>query len=175
MFGLFLLLLIVVPIIELYVLFQVADGLGWGWSLLLMLGVSLLGGLLMRVQATGAWTSVITKLSRAKLPSDELVDGALMIFGGALMLTPGFFTDAVGIAMYIPPIRILVRTAILARLTVHVTAVSKNFQARVFTRFVDPDLDDDIIDVNESKKSSSGSQARTGQPSNSASQKPSEK
>lgn len=151
MFGLFLLLLIVVPIIEFYVLFQVADGLGWGWSLLLMLGVSLFGGLLMRIQAAGAFSAVMTKLAQAKIPSAELVDGALMIFGGALMLTPGFFTDAIGIAMYIPPVRILVRSAILARLSVHVTSVSKNFQARIFTRFHDADFKDgdDIIDVEE--------------------------
>lgn len=154
MFGLFLLLLIFVPIIELFVLYQVADGLGWGYSFALILGISLLGGVLMKVQATGAWSSVVTKLARGKLPSKELVDGALMIFGGALMLTPGFFTDAIGIALYIPPIRMLVRAAILARLTIHVTSASKNFQARIFTRFVDPNLDnddDDIIDVEEVK------------------------
>lgn len=102
MFGLILLLLIVVPIVELYVLVQVADGLGWGVSIALLLAVSLVGSMLMRWQARGAFGRVTAKISKGEMPSNELVDAALMIFGAALLLTPGFFTDVVGLAMFIP-------------------------------------------------------------------------
>ncbi|MEM7095147.1 MAG: FxsA family protein [Actinomycetota bacterium] len=122
MFGLIFLLLIVVPIVELYVLFQVADSFGWGISLLSLLAISLLGGSLMRWQTSGAWARVTDKIRQGEMPSKELVDGALMIFGGALLLTPGFFTDAVGLSMFIPPLRAIARRLVLRRVNGRVTA-----------------------------------------------------
>lgn len=124
MFGLIFLLLIVVPIVELYVLFQVADSFGWGVSLLSLLAVSLAGGALMRWQTSGAWARVMSKIQAGEMPSKELIDGALMIFGGALLLTPGFFTDAVGLAMFIPPLRALFRRLVLRRVNARVTTFS---------------------------------------------------
>ena len=127
MFGLILLLLIVVPIVELWVLFQVADSFGWAASLLLLLVISLAGGVLVRWQTTGAWGRIVAKIQKGEMPSNELVDGALMIFGGALLLTPGFFTDAIGLAMFIPPLRAIVRRVVLSRMRGRVavyTAVS---------------------------------------------------
>lgn len=124
MFGLIVLLLIVVPIVELYVLVQVADNFGWAVSLLLLLGVSVLGAVLMRWQTSGAFGRITDKISQGKMPSNELVDGALMIFGGALLLTPGFFTDVVGLAMFIPPLRAVARRLVLRRLNVRVTTLA---------------------------------------------------
>lgn len=124
MFGLIFLLLIVVPIVELYVLFQVADNFGWATSLLSLLAVSLIGGALMRWQTSGAWTRVTDKIRGGQMPSTELVDGALMIFGGALLLTPGFFTDAVGLSMFIPPLRAIARRIVLKRVNTRVTTLA---------------------------------------------------
>lgn len=124
MFGLILLLLIVVPMVELYVLFQVADSFGWLTSLALLLAVSLIGGALMRWQTSGAWTRVTDKIRQGQMPSNELVDGALMIFGGALLLTPGFFTDVVGLAMFIPPLRAIARRLVLRRVNTRVTTLA---------------------------------------------------
>lgn len=126
MFGLIFLLLIVVPIVELYVLFQVADSFGWATSLLSLLAVSLIGGALMRWQTSGAWTRVTDKIRGGHMPSTELVDGALMIFGGALLLTPGFFTDAVGLSMFIPPLRAIARRIVLTRVNARVTTFAND-------------------------------------------------
>lgn len=123
MFGLILLLLIVVPVVELYVLFQVADSFGWLVSFIALFGISMLGGTLMRWQTAGQFGRITDKIQRGEMPSKELVDGALMIFGGALLLTPGFFTDAVGLAMFIPPLRAIVRRLILRRITGRVAMV----------------------------------------------------
>jgi len=115
MFGIVLLLLIVVPVVELYVLFQVADGFGWGTSIAVLLLISLVGGALMKWQTAGQISRVRQTLSEGKMPSKELADAALMIFGGALLLTPGFFTDAFGLAMFIPPLRAVVRSMLIKR------------------------------------------------------------
>ena len=115
MFGIVLLLLIVVPVVEHYVLFQVADGLGWLQSIGLLLLISFLGGALMKWQAAGAVGRIRKTLGEGKIPSKELADAGLMIFGGALLLTPGFFTDAFGLAMFIPPLRAGFRTMLLKR------------------------------------------------------------
>lgn len=138
MFGLVFFLLVVVPVVELYVLMQVADGLGWLTSILLLLSVSVIGASLMRWQTAGAFGRVQATLARGEMPSKELADGALMIFGGALLLTPGFFTDLVGLAMFIPPLRAIARTMLLKRFSNRVTvagssrgfAFGTNFGAR---------------------------------------------
>lgn len=115
MFGVFFLLLLVVPAVELYVLFQVADGFGWLSSIGLLVAISVIGGALMKWQTAGAVGRIRDTIAQGKMPSKELADAALMIFGGAFLLTPGFFTDAFGLAMFIPPLRAGVRSLLLKR------------------------------------------------------------
>lgn len=115
MFGFVFLLLVIVPVVELYVLFQVADGLGWLLSIVLLFSISVIGASLMKWQTAGAFGRIRATLARGEMPSKELADAALMIFGGALLLTPGFFTDAVGLAMFVPPLRALARSLLLKR------------------------------------------------------------
>lgn len=136
MFGLIFVLLIVVPIVELYVLFQVADGLGWGLSIVLLLTISFVGAALMRWQTSGAFTRVTDRIRKGEMPSKELVDGALMIFGGALLLTPGFFTDAVGLAMFIPPLRALARRLVMRRVNTRVSAYTTTTSSGFGTTFM---------------------------------------
>jgi len=138
MFGVVLLLLIVVPVVELYVLLQVADPLGWLPTIILLLAISAIGGSLMRWQTAGQVGRIQATLARGEIPSKELADAALMIFGGALLLTPGFFTDAVGLAMFIPPTRAVARRMLLKRFSNSVSvagapggfAFGTNFGAR---------------------------------------------
>lgn len=124
MFGLIVLLLIVVPVVELYVLVQVADSLGWLASIFVLFAISALGGVLMRWQTAGAFGRVTAKIAKGEMPSKELIDGALMIFGGALLLTPGFFTDAVGLAMFIPPLRAVARGLVLRRMSGRISTMT---------------------------------------------------
>ena len=115
MFGFVFLLLIVVPVVELYVLFQVAEPLGWLSTIILLLAISMIGGSLMKWQTSGAVGRIRDTIAKGQMPSKELADAALMIFGGSLLLTPGFFTDAVGLAMFIPPLRAIARSLLLKR------------------------------------------------------------
>lgn len=123
MFALVLLLLIVVPVVELYVLSEVADALGWWPSIGILLTISLLGGFLMRWQAAGAIARVTKTIRKGTMPTNELTDAALMIFGAALLLTPGFFTDAFGLAMFIPPTRAMARKLVLSKVNTRVTTL----------------------------------------------------
>ena len=110
--------LIVVPLVELYVLVQTGEVLGIVPTLLLLLGMSLLGGYLLRREGAKTWRALSGALQAGRLPAKEVADGALVILGGALLLTPGFVTDAVGLLCILPPSRALLRrmlTGVIAR------------------------------------------------------------
>jgi UPF0716 protein FxsA len=110
------LLFIVVPLVELYVILQVGQEIGVAWTLALLVADSLLGSLLMRSQGRAAWRRFSEALRAGRPPAREVLDGALIIFGGALLLTPGFVTDALGLALLIPPSRAVVRRTLVRRL-----------------------------------------------------------
>lgn len=110
------LLFLVIPIAELYVIVKVAGGIGIPETILLLIAISVVGAWLARI----AGISVLTRLQRTvragKVPSAELVDGALVLFAGALMLTPGFLSDVLAIFLLVPPTRALARGLILRRI-----------------------------------------------------------
>jgi UPF0716 protein FxsA len=109
------LLFVVVPIVELYVLIQVGQVIGVWWTLALLIVDSILGSLLMRSQGRAAWQRFQLALAEGRPPAREVLDGALVIFGGAFLLTPGFVTDILGLVLLLPPTRALVRRAVIAR------------------------------------------------------------
>lgn len=96
------LLLILVPIAELYVIVQVGQELGIFPTLLLLVGVSILGGYLLKREGTATWRRLRQQLAQGKVPTAEATDGALILLGGALLLTPGFLTDIVGLLLVLP-------------------------------------------------------------------------
>lgn len=104
---------IVVPIAELYVIVAVVgDAIGLLPTLALLIADSVLGSLLLRSQGRAAWRRFTVATSSGRVPHREVLDGALIIFGGALLITPGFITDIVGILLLLPPTRALVRRAL---------------------------------------------------------------
>ena len=111
------LLFIVVPIAELAVVIQVGQQIGVLWTVALLVADSILGSVLMRSQGRTAWRRFNEAVAAGKVPAREVLDGALVIFGGLLLLTPGFITDFLGILLLIPPTRALVRAALARRLT----------------------------------------------------------
>jgi UPF0716 protein FxsA len=117
------LLFIVVPIAELAVLLQVGQVIGVWWTIALLVADSILGSVLMRSQGRTAWRRFNDAVSAGRVPAREVLDGALVIFGGALLLTPGFITDILGAVLLIPPTRALVRRVLARRLS-HRVAVS---------------------------------------------------
>lgn len=113
MLPLFLLLFIVVPLVELYVIIQVGQAIGALWTIGLLVLDSILGSLLLRAQGRTVWRRFRAALAAGRPPARETVDGALVIFGGALMLTPGFVTDLFGILLLLPPSRAIARRGIM--------------------------------------------------------------
>jgi UPF0716 protein FxsA len=102
---LLLLLLLVVPIAELYVIVQVGQEIGVLPTILLLVAVSLTGAYLLKREGLATWRRFQTQMSEGRMPTSEAADGALILFGGALLLTPGFLTDIVGLVFILPATR----------------------------------------------------------------------
>lgn len=112
------LLLVVVPLVEIYLLVQVGQLIGALPTVGLLLGLSLLGGWLLKREGSRAWRAFRAALQAGRVPAAEVADGALVIFGGALLLTPGFATDAIGLLCVLPGSRGVLRrllTGLVAR------------------------------------------------------------
>lgn len=109
MFAPLFVLLLVVPIVELAIIVRVARVIDVGPTLLLLIGISLLGAMLLKREGLAAWRRVQATMAEGRVPTTELADGALILFGGALLLTPGFLTDAVGFLCVLPPTRATMR------------------------------------------------------------------
>jgi UPF0716 protein FxsA len=103
------LIFILVPLAELYVIIQVGNAIGLVPTLVLLLADALLGSMLLRHQGRAAWIQFNRALAENRLPHKEVFDGILVILGGALLLTPGFITDIFGLILLIPPSRAIVR------------------------------------------------------------------
>ena len=107
--GLLIVLFIVVPIVELYVIIQVGQLIGVWPTLALLLADALLGSLLLRHQGRGAWRRFNQALSEHRFPGREVADGLMIAVGGTLLLTPGFVTDIFGFLLLLPPTRAIAR------------------------------------------------------------------
>jgi len=106
-------LFVIVPLAELYVIIQVGEAIGALPTIGLLLLDSLLGSWLVRSQGRAVWRRFQEALGAGRAPAREVVDGALVIFGGALLLAPGFLTDIVGALLLAPPSRAVVRGGIM--------------------------------------------------------------
>jgi UPF0716 protein FxsA len=121
--GLLLVLLfIVVPIAELYVIIQVGEAIGVWPTLLLLLLDAIVGSWLLKHEGRAAWRRFNKALAERRVPAAEVADGFLVILGGALLIAPGFITDIFGILFLIPPTRALARK-VLYRFTVGRVAI----------------------------------------------------
>ena len=100
---------VVMPLVEIYVLIQVGQVIGPWWTILLLIADSILGGWLIKHEGRRAWLALTTALNSGRMPAKELADGALILIGGTLMLSPGFVTDALGILLILPFTRPIAR------------------------------------------------------------------
>lgn len=98
-------LLLAIPVAELWAILQVADGIGVLPTVLLLIGISVAGAWLLKQQGMATWRNMQASLGRGEMPAKEATDGALILLGGALLLTPGFLTDVVGLLLLLPPTR----------------------------------------------------------------------
>jgi UPF0716 protein FxsA len=120
-------LFILVPLAELYVILKVGEAIGALWTILLLAADSVLGSLLLRAQGRSVWRRFNAALAEGKMPHREVLDGVLVIFGGAFLITPGFITDLVGLLLLVPPTRAVIRRLLVRRLgrRIAVTATAR--------------------------------------------------
>jgi UPF0716 protein FxsA len=115
-----LLLLIVfigVPIAEIYVIIQVGQAIGALPTIAILIADSVLGSWLLRSQGRAAWRRFNQAVAERRPPAREVVDGVLIVFGGALLITPGFISDAFGLLLLLPPTRAVIRTLLVRNFT----------------------------------------------------------
>lgn len=113
MFKLLFLLFLIVPVVEIYLLIEVGSRIGAASTVLLIILTAMLGAFLLRIQGITTLARVQQSLDQGELPATELIGGLMLLLAGALLLTPGFFTDAVGFICLIPDIRNRVANSLL--------------------------------------------------------------
>ena len=116
-----LVIFIIVPLAELYVIYKVGGAIGVVPTLLLLAADSVLGSLLLKSQGRAVWRRFNEAIRAGRVPHNEVIDGVLVIFGGAFLITPGFLTDVIGLILLLPPTRHIVRR--MARRSIEQRAV----------------------------------------------------
>ena len=111
------LVFVVLPVLEIYLLIQVGQVIGAWWTVLLLIADGFLGAWLMKREGSKAWRALREALDDRRMPARELADGALILVGGTLLLTPGFLTDVVGFFCVLPFSRPVARAGLTRFLT----------------------------------------------------------
>lgn len=101
------------PLLELAVLIQVGESMGVLNTIALLIVISIAGAVLCKREGLAVWRRFKTTLEKGQIPSTEILDGVLVIFAGALLLTPGFISDILGISLLLPPSRAAVRRTLV--------------------------------------------------------------
>lgn len=127
-------LLIAMPIIELLLLLEVGGRIGGLNTVLVVIATAVLGSYLLRREGVATLTSLQTKMNQGQMPLNEMAAGVAIAAGGALLLTPGFITDAIGLLLVLPGSRGALGHWLLKRMrqspNVHFTAYSSHQTTR---------------------------------------------
>lgn len=110
MLGRFILILVLVPLIELVLLYQLLQRQGLAVALLLVLGTGIIGISLAKRQGFQAWNAVHVQMKSAQNPSQEIMNGVMILIAGAFLMTPGMITDAIGFLLLVPSLRLKLGT-----------------------------------------------------------------
>jgi UPF0716 protein FxsA len=105
MFRILLILFLLIPLIEIYLLIKVGGLIGALPTITLVVFTAVLGALIIRFQGFSVMSRVRLTLARGEVPAIEMMEGAVLLVAGALLLTPGFFTDTLGFLCLIPSLR----------------------------------------------------------------------
>jgi len=126
------------PVIEIWLIIEVGSSIGAGWTILLIFFTAFLGATLLRQQGFFALFRARQKMDEGEVPAREMLEGLMLAFAGALMLTPGFVTDGIGFLLLLPP----VRSALIEHFKAN--RVSVAFGGR-YRHYESESSDDDII------------------------------
>jgi UPF0716 protein FxsA len=122
-----LMVLVLVPIVELYVMVQVAGVIGALPTVVLVVAMCVAGAWLMKVEGLGVLRRMQRQLNAGEMPTTEAVNGVMIVVGGLLMLVPGFITGIVGLLLLLPPVRALLRPLVVARVQRRIDRGSARF------------------------------------------------
>jgi len=104
-FPLILLLFILAPIAEIWLMIDIGSEIGAGWTVLAIIATAIIGASLVRFQGIGVYTRLNQTASKGEIPAMEMIEGLFLFISGILLLLPGFITDALGFLMLIPALR----------------------------------------------------------------------
>lgn len=159
------LLFVAVPIIEIALFIQVGGAIGLWPTLLIVVLTAFAGTILMRAQGIMTLNRLQNALAEGKNPTDPMAQGAMILVAGVLLLTPGFFTDALGFSLLLPPVRVAIIRYLSARITSASFVATSSGPAR---RSPGPDtIDGDysILDEDENRGDNPQSGPQSGPPS----------
>jgi len=98
-------LLLAVPLIEVWLFIEVGGTIGASWTILACIATAAAGAALVRFQGLSVMASARTEMQAGRVPAAEAFDGVCLLLAGALLLTPGFFTDTLGFLLLVPRLR----------------------------------------------------------------------
>jgi UPF0716 protein FxsA len=107
-------LFIIIPFAEILLLLEVSDKIGGLWTIGLVIMTAVIGVRLLKIQGLSTLIRFQGRLQQGELPAQEIVEGLLIAFAGALLLTPGFLTDIIGFSCLLPPLRALIARRIIS-------------------------------------------------------------
>ena len=113
MVGVLVLLFLVVPLAELYVIIQVGQAFGALNTIALLIIISATGAWLVKREGMSVWKRFQRQVESGAVPGKEIADGVMILFAGALLLSPGFLSDLLGIALLLPPVRAVLRGVLM--------------------------------------------------------------
>lgn len=148
-----------VPLIEIALFIQVGGAIGLFPTLLIVVATAVLGTFLVRTQGTAALGNLRSSFNELRDPTEPLAHGAMILFSGALLLTPGFFTDAVGFALLVPGVRTYVYNAVRSR--VKVQGFSTEFRRDAADNGPKNTIDGEFIDISADKRPTHEPSGRT--------------
>jgi UPF0716 protein FxsA len=113
MVGVLVVLFLLVPLAELYVIIQVGQAFGALNTIALLIVISAVGAWLAKREGVSVWRRFQHQVESGSVPGKEIADGVMILFAGALLMSPGFLTDLLGIALLLPPVRAVIRGALM--------------------------------------------------------------
>lgn len=113
MVGVLVLLFLVVPLAELYFIIQVGQAFGALNTIALLIIISAAGAWLVKREGISVWKRFQRQIEAGAVPGKEIADGVMILFAGALLMTPGFLTDILALALLLPPVRAAIRGVLM--------------------------------------------------------------
>lgn len=131
MFLLLVALIVVVPLVELYVIVNVGSVIGVLPTIALLIAISMIGSVIVKHEGLRVWRRFMSQVRGGTVPERDIIEGALILIAGVLMLAPGFVSDVVGVLLLLPPIRSVVVRLVSRRITGSSRVVRATYDGRI--------------------------------------------